>query len=59
MDQQKTPRTDMETARQVDEGIAMKRAFGDDVARKFLLLRGIDPDLTERVLTAPREQLRH
>lgn len=59
MNEQHAPRTDMETAKQVDEGIAMKRAFGDDVARKFLLLRGIDPDLTERVLTAPREQLRH
>jgi hypothetical protein len=53
------PRTDVTTARQVDEAIAMKLAFGDDVARKFLLLRGIDPDLTERVLTAPREQRRH
>lgn len=53
------PRTDVETARQVDEAIAMKLAFGDDVARKFLLLRGIDPELTERVIAAPREQRRH
>ena len=53
------PRTDVETAKHVDEAIAMKLAFGDDVARKFLLLRGIDPELTERVITAPREQRRH
>lgn len=53
------PRTDFETAKQVDEAIAMKLAFGDDVARKFLLLRGIDPELTERVISAPREQRRH
>jgi len=53
------PRTDVETAKKVDEALAMKLAFGDDVARKFLLLRGIDPELTERVLTAPREQRRH
>lgn len=54
-----TPRTDIETAQKVDEAIAMKLAFGDDVARKFLLLRGIDPELAERVITAPREQRRH
>jgi hypothetical protein len=53
------PRTDLETAKKVDEAIAMKLAFGDDVARKFLLLRGIDPELAERVITAPREQRRH
>lgn len=53
------PRTDLETAKKVDEAIAMKLAFGDDVARKFLLLRGIDPELAERIITAPREQRRH
>jgi hypothetical protein len=53
------PRTDIETAKKVDEAIAMKLAFGDDVARKFLLLRGIDPELAERVIKAPREQRRH
>lgn len=53
------PRTDFETAKKIDEALAMKVAFGDDVARKFLQLRGIDPALAERVLTAPREQRRH
>lgn len=53
------PRTDLETAAKVDEAFAMQRAFGDDVARKFLLLRGIDPELAERVITAPPEQRRH
>lgn len=54
-----TPRTDLDTAKKVDEAIAMKLAFGDDVARKFLLLRGIDPELAERVISAPPEQRRH
>ncbi|WP_426110964.1 hypothetical protein [Massilia sp. PWRC2] len=53
------PRTDFDTARKIDEALAMKQAFGLDAARKFLQLRGIDAALTERVLTAPREQLRH
>lgn len=53
------PRIDLDTAQKVDEAIAMKLAFGDDVARKFLLLRGIDTELAERVLAAPREQRRH
>jgi hypothetical protein len=36
----------------------MKNAFGDNAARTFLKLRGVNPDLAERVLTAPPSQLR-
>lgn len=52
-------RTDRETEAKVREALNMKYAFGDDAARTFLKLRGVDPDLTERVLTAPRTQLRN
>lgn len=51
-------RNDMETEAKVREALNMKHAFGDDAARKFLALRGVDPDLTERVLTAPPTHLR-
>lgn len=51
-------RTDHDTEEKIREALAMKGAFGADVARTFLKLRGIDPSLTERVLTAPKEQLR-
>jgi hypothetical protein len=51
-------RKDHDTEEQVREALAMKGAFGVDVARTFLKLRGIEPELTERVLTAPPEQLR-
>ena len=52
-------RSDKETESKVREAIQMKQAFGDDAARTFLRLRGIDPDLAERVLTAPPSQLRN
>lgn len=52
-------RKDTETEAKLREALTMKRAFGDDAARTFLKLRGIDPDLSERILTAPREQLRY
>jgi hypothetical protein len=51
-------RKDVETEAKIREALNMKHAFGDDAARKFLNLRGIDPDLTDRVLTARPEQLR-
>ncbi|MFC0134737.1 hypothetical protein [Massilia eurypsychrophila] len=51
-------RKDQDTEEKVREAIAMKTAFGTDVARTFLKMRGIDSDLTERVLKAPPEQLR-
>jgi hypothetical protein len=52
-------RKDKETEAKVREAIAMKHAFGDDAARTFLKLRGVDPDLTERVLTADPAKLRN
>lgn len=52
-------RTDFDTEAKIREALNMKYAFGDDAARTFLKLRGIDPDLTDRVLTAPPEQLRY
>lgn len=51
-------RKDVETAAKIREALNMKHAFGDDAARKFLNLRGIDPDLTDRILTSRPEQLR-
>lgn len=51
-------RTDHETEQQIREALAMKSAFGSDVARTFMRMRGIKPELTERVLTAPPGQLR-
>jgi hypothetical protein len=51
-------RKDHDTEEKVREAIAMKTAFGTDVAREFLKLRGINSELTERVLKAPPEQLR-
>lgn len=52
-------RTDFDTEAKIREALNMKHAFGDDAARTFLKLRGIDPDLTERVLTARPEELRY
>ncbi len=52
-------RKDHETEQQIREALAMKSALGSDVARTFMRMRGIKPELTERVLTAPPEQLRH
>lgn len=51
-------RKDHDTEQQIREALAMKSAFGSDVARTFLRMRGIKPELTERVLTAPPGQLR-
>lgn len=52
-------RTDFDTEAKIREALNMKYAFGDDAARTFLKLRGIDPDLTERVLAARPEELRY
>lgn len=52
-------RTDHKTETEVREALAMKRAFGLDTARTFLKLRGVNPDLAERVISATREQLRY
>jgi hypothetical protein len=51
-------RKDHETEEKVREALEMKSAFGSDVARTFMRMRGINPELTERVLTAPPGQLR-
>jgi hypothetical protein len=51
-------RKDHETEEKVREALEMKSAFGSDVARTFLKMRGINAELTERVLKAPPEQLR-
>ena len=51
-------RKDVETEATIREALNMKHAFGDDAARKFLNLRGVDPDLADRVLTSRPEQLR-
>lgn len=51
-------RTDLETAAKVNEALGIQHAFGNDVARRFLKLRNVDPDVTERVLTAPRDARR-
>ena len=51
-------RKDHETEQQIREALAMKSALGSDVARTFMRMRGIKPELAERVLTAPPGQLR-
>lgn len=52
-------RTDRKTEAEVREALAMKRAFGMDAARTFLKLRDADPELVERVISSPRDQLRY
>jgi hypothetical protein len=52
-------RKDKETEAKVREALTMKNAFGDDAARRFLKLRGVDPDLAERILTAKPNKLRN
>ncbi len=52
------PRTDSQTEQQIREALAMKRAFGDQAAEKFLKLRDVDQALARRVLTEP-ERRRH
>jgi hypothetical protein len=52
-------RNDLDSEQKIREALAMKGAFGADVARTFLKLRGVDPAVTERVLSAPKEQLRN
>lgn len=51
-------RKDVETEAKIREALNMKHAFGDDAARRFLNLRGIDPDLADRILNARPEELR-
>lgn len=52
-------RKDKETEAKIQQAITMKSAFGDDAARRFLKMRGVNPDLAERVLKAPASRLRH
>jgi hypothetical protein len=52
-------RKDKDTEAKIREAISMKSAFGDDAARRFLKMRGVNPDLTERILKAPPSRLRH
>ena len=43
-------RQDHETAAQVAEAAALKRAFGSDAAQRFLKLRGINDELAQEAL---------
>jgi hypothetical protein len=54
-----SPRKDRETAAKVNEALVMQRALGDEAARRFLKLQGVNHKLAERVLTAPPEQRRY
>lgn len=47
---QEDRRQDHETAAQVEEAAALKRAFGSDAALRFLKLRGIDDELAQDAL---------
>jgi hypothetical protein len=59
MSEQQHERKDKDTEAKVREAISLKHAFGDGAARTFLKLRGVDPDLAERVLTAKPSKLRN
>lgn len=43
-------RQDHDTAAQVTEAAALKRAFGNDAAQRFLRLRGINDELAAEAL---------
>ena len=43
-------RQDHDTAAQVNEATALKRAFGSDAAERFLKLRGINDELAREAL---------
>ncbi len=43
-------RQDHETAAQVNEASALKRAFGSDAAERFLKLRGINDEVAREAL---------
>lgn len=43
-------RQDHDTAAQVSEAAALKRAFGNDAAQRFLRLRGINDELAAEAL---------
>ena len=47
---QEDRRQDHETAAQVEEAAALKRAFGSDAALRFLKLRGINDELAQEAL---------
>ncbi len=47
---QEDRRQDHETAAQVEEAAALKRAFGSDAALRFLKLRGINDELAQDAL---------
>jgi hypothetical protein len=47
---QEDRRRDHETAAQVSEAAALKRAFGGDAAERFLKLRGINDELAREAL---------
>ncbi len=47
---QEDRRQDHETAAQLHEAAALKRAFGSDAAQRFLKLRGINDELAQEAL---------
>ena len=49
-------RHDTETASKIDEALRMQEAFGNDVAQKYLKLRGIGEEIAQRVLAASAAQ---
>lgn len=51
-------RQDKDTAQQIREALAMKRAFGIHAAATFLRFRAVPVTLAARVLAAPPEQRR-
>jgi hypothetical protein len=51
-------RHDSDTAGQIEEALRMQDAFGNDVAQRYLKLRGISDELAQRVLAASDQRLR-
>ena len=49
-------RHDHDTANKIDEALRVQQAFGDDVAQKYLKLRGIGEEIAQRVLAASAAQ---
>lgn len=43
-------RQDHETAEKISDAVALRRAFGDDAAQRFLKLRGIGDELAQQAL---------
>jgi hypothetical protein len=49
-------RHDHDTASKIDEALRVQQAFGNDVAQKYLKLRGIGEEIAQRVLAASAAQ---